>query len=98
MTDAYAKTVADYAERIQYAVKCLSEQRKKLDDLNSPRCNVTIWLGYHAPLMRDGKPNPRTETIRQAWINCLQDEILSTKSVIEGLRYKINQIAKEAIQ
>lgn len=98
MTPTYAKQLAEHANRIETLVKQLAEQEKHRDHLNSPTCNTSIWLGFHAQLYKNGKPNPATEQIRLAWLKTLDDEIIKTKSRIEGARFQIIQIAKEAIQ
>jgi hypothetical protein len=91
---SYYKKLSDLAEQIQKKADELSSLEKHRNDWIRPK-GVTFWLGYHQTVTREDGTTPEAiQGVKREAIKAFDDLILTKKGELEGLRFKLVNLAK----
>lgn len=92
---SYYKQVAGLAEQIQSKATELAGLEKHRDDWIRPK-GTTFWLGHHQTVTReDGTTPAALQGVKREAIKAFDDLILAKKGELEGLRFKLVNLAKQ---
>ena len=92
---SYYKNIAIIAAQIKEVADQISATEKSRNEWIRPS-GATFWLGYHAHVTReDGTTHPGLEGIKREAIKAYDEMIFSKKSELEGLRFKLVNLAKQ---
>lgn len=92
---SYYKDVAALAEQIQKKADEIRSLEKHRDDWIRPKA-ASFWLGYNQYVTReDGTTPVHLQGIKREAIKAFDDLIFAKKSELEGLRFKLVNIAKQ---
>jgi hypothetical protein len=91
---SYYKQVADLARQIQDKAEAITSLEKHRNDWIKPK-GATFWLGHHQHVTdEDGTTPTALQDIKRETIKAFDDLILTKKGELEGLRFKLVNIAK----
>jgi hypothetical protein len=92
---SYYKNVAALAEQIKEKAEQIAILENHRNDWIKPK-GATFWLGYHQPVtLEDGTTPAALQGVKREAIKAFDDLILSKKGEIEGLRFKLVNLAKQ---
>lgn len=92
---SYYKTVAALAEQIQTKANEISGLEKHRNDWIRPK-GTTFWLDFHQTVTReDGTTPAHLQGIKREAIKAFDDLIAAKKGELEGLRFKLVNVAKQ---
>lgn len=94
---SYYKQLLDLTDRIYKVAKKIETHQRSADKYANPSGEV-IWFGDSqcSTFREDGTPNPIVNDIRLAYVAAHQRQVFALKSELEGLRWKMAQLMKEA--
>jgi hypothetical protein len=91
---SYYKQVADLARQIQDKAEAITSLEKYRNDWIKPK-GTTFWLGHQQHVTdEDGTTPTALQGIKREAIEAFDDLILTKKGELEGLRFKLVNIAK----
>jgi hypothetical protein len=89
------KNVVALAEQIKEKAEQIAILEKHRNDWIKPK-GTTFWLGHHRHVTAENGTTPAAlQGIKREAIKAFDDLILSKKSEIEGLRFKLVNLAKQ---
>lgn len=92
---SYYQDMALIAKQIGKAANELEEIEKARRHWVEPRA-TTFWVGYHMNVTReDGSTPKQLEGIKREALKAYDEMIFSKKSELEGLRFKLVNLAKQ---
>lgn len=92
---SYYKNIAIIAEQIKEVADQIGVIEKSRSEWIKPR-GATFWIGYHMHVTReDGTTPAQLEGIKREAIKAYDELISSKKSELEGLRFKLVNLAKQ---
>ena len=92
---SYYKNVVALAEQIKEKAEQIAILEKHRNDWIIPK-GTTFWLGHHRHVTAENGTTPAAlQGIKREAIKAFDDLILSKKSEIEGLRFKLVNLAKQ---
>ena len=92
---SYYKDVAALAAKIQAEAEQLASLEKHRNDWIKPK-GATFWLGHHQTVTReDGTTPTALQGVKREAIKAFDDLILAKKGELEGLRFKLVNLAKQ---
>ena len=92
---SYYKQVSELAKEIQDKAESIAGAEKHRHDWVRPK-GATFWLGYHMNVTReDGTTPAQLQGIKREVLKAFDDIILTRKSELEGLRFKLVNLAKK---
>jgi hypothetical protein len=93
---SYHKQVTDLARQIQGKAEQIINLEKHRNDWIKPK-GTTFWLGHHQHVTdEDGTTPTALQGIKREAIKAFDDLILTKKGELEGLRFKLVNIARAA--
>lgn len=91
----YYKQVADLAKQIQDKAEALASLESDRNDWIRPK-GASFWLGHHMDVTRDDGTTPvALQGVKREAIKAYDDLILAKKGELEGLRFKLVNLAKQ---
>lgn len=95
---SYYKQLMDLCNQIHRAAKNAEHHQEAIGKYSDPRKKESTWLAGdpYSLFLADGTPNPVVNDIRLAHIKANQDQVIKYKGELEGLRWKMAQLMKEA--
>lgn len=92
---SYYQQVANAAKQIQEAAEGIANLEKHRNDWIKPKA-ATFWLGHLMHVTRDDGTTPAAlQGIKREAIKAFDDLIFAKKSELEGLRFKLVNLAKQ---
>jgi hypothetical protein len=92
---SYYKQVADLAEEIQSTAREIANLEKSRNDWIRPKA-TTFWLGQHTYVTREDGTTPKAlQGVKREALKAFDDLIFTKKSELEGLRFKLVNLAKQ---
>lgn len=94
----YYEQLLELCEQIYKAAKHAEAHQRAAKKYKDAESQDTICLAgeYHRAFLIDGTPNPVVNDIRLAYIKNHQDQVIRYKSQLEGLRWKMAKLMREA--
>ena len=94
----YYKNVVALAEQIKEKAEQIAILENHRNDWIKPK-GTTFWLGHHRHVTAENGTTPAAlQGIKREAIKAFDDLILSKKSEIEGLRFKLVNLAKNTAE
>ena len=95
----YTETIIKLTDAIDSLARTLKNLEKERDSWVNPERSTSFrMLGKARKVVRaDGTITPGLEGVQRETVRLYDAEILSVKSQIEGLRYKLVLVAKEVV-
>ena len=91
---SYYEQVATIAENIQSVAKEIEGLKRHRDEWTRPR-GATFWVGYHQQITRqDGTTPAHLEGVKREALKAFDDLIFAKQNELEGLRFKLVNVAK----
>jgi hypothetical protein len=91
----YYKQVAALAEKVQTNAEEIASLEKHRNEWIKPK-GTTFWLGHHMYVTREDGTTPAVlKGVKREAIKAFDDLILAKKGELEGLRFKLVNLAKQ---
>lgn len=92
---SYHKDIAALAEEIQKKAEAIVSLEKHRNDWTRPKA-TTFWLGHHQHVTREDGTTPASlQGVKREAIKAFDDLIFAKKGELEGLRFKLVNLAKQ---
>lgn len=92
---SYYKDIANIAERIKSVADELAGIKKHRNDWTRPK-GATFWVGHHQYVTReDGTTPAHLEGVKREALKAYDDLIFAKQNELEGLRFKLVNLAKQ---
>lgn len=91
---SYYQQVATIAEKIASVAKELEGLKKHRNEWTRPQ-GATFWVGYHQHITRqDGTTPAHLEGVKREALKAFDDLIFAKQNELEGLRFRLVNVAK----
>ena len=91
---SYYKQVAILAGNIQSVANEIEVLKRHRNEWTKPK-GATFWIGYHQHVTReDGTTPAHLEGVKREAIKAFDDLIFAKQNELEGLRFKLVNVAK----